>query len=225
MSEKSKKTAKEAEGRVWKFVFYPESAPENFLEIMEDWHIPLLLSPLHDKDTFKDGSPKKPHFHVLMVFEGNKRYHNLIDYVSQLGVNYVRQADWFRDGDGELEKAASRRGDERYLCHLDSPRKFHYDVNDVLPMSGYEPKYLDDEFDCSGIAAIIKVIENNGIVYFADLACECIKNHSELVLCLMRYQAFFNNYLYSRERMVKKYSNDNGSYVKYVTTRQNWIGD
>lgn len=223
-SKSSENKPKEAEGRVWKFVFYPESAPENFLEIMEDWHVPLVLSPLHDKDVKKNGEVKKPHYHVIMTFEGNKRYHQILEYVNQLGMNYARMADWLDDGD-ELDKAASRRSDERYLCHLDSRKKYRYDVVDVMPMSGYEIKFLDDEFDCSGIAAIIKVIESHGIVYFADLACECVKNHNDLVLCLMRYQAFFNNYLYSRERMVKKYSGDKVSYVKYAKTRVDWIGD
>ena len=42
--------AKEQRSNKWAFLFYRESAPENYLEILEDLHIPFILSPWHDKD-------------------------------------------------------------------------------------------------------------------------------------------------------------------------------
>lgn len=206
-------------------MFYPESAPENWEQIIDDWRVPCLLSPLHDKDTFKSGNVKKPHYHLFFAFDNNQPYERILGFAKQLGVNYAMPGYWEDLEDDELQRAGVRRSEERYLCHLDSRNKWHYPVEEVIPFGGYEIKYLDDEFDCSGISRIISVIESNGIVYFADLACELIKNNNDLVLCLMRYQAFFNNYLYSRERMVKNYSNDKTSYVKYAHTRVSWIGD
>ncbi len=36
------------------FLIYKESAPENYLEILEELHIPFILSPWHDKDINKE---------------------------------------------------------------------------------------------------------------------------------------------------------------------------
>ena len=42
--------AKEQRSNKWAFLFYRESAPENYLEILEGFHIPFILSPWHDRD-------------------------------------------------------------------------------------------------------------------------------------------------------------------------------
>lgn len=36
--------------RSWTFILYPESAPENWREILNDLFIQWVESPLHDKD-------------------------------------------------------------------------------------------------------------------------------------------------------------------------------
>ena len=51
--------------RGWACIVYPESAPENWTETLNEAHIETLISPLHDKDVTAEGSPKKPHYHVL----------------------------------------------------------------------------------------------------------------------------------------------------------------
>ena len=42
--------AKEKRSNKWAFLLYQESAPENYLEILEEMHVPFVLSPWHDKD-------------------------------------------------------------------------------------------------------------------------------------------------------------------------------
>lgn len=37
-------------GRDWTFIVYPESAPENWREILDETHLRWIESPLHDKD-------------------------------------------------------------------------------------------------------------------------------------------------------------------------------
>ena len=60
--------------RNWVFVLYPESAPENWREQLRDMLVPGFISPLHDKDVNADGTPKKPHWHVILTFKGLKSY-------------------------------------------------------------------------------------------------------------------------------------------------------
>lgn len=52
--------AKEQRSNKWAFLFYKESAPGNYLEILESFHIPFILSPWHDRDiNRKTGELKK----------------------------------------------------------------------------------------------------------------------------------------------------------------------
>lgn len=53
-------------------VVYPESAPENWQDILSRHCVPAFISPLHDKDINPTGEPKKPHYHVVLMFEGKK---------------------------------------------------------------------------------------------------------------------------------------------------------
>lgn len=46
--------AKEKRSNKWAFLLYQESAPDNYLDILEDMHIPFVLSPWHDKDINKE---------------------------------------------------------------------------------------------------------------------------------------------------------------------------
>ena len=41
---------KEKRSNKWAFLIYQESAPKNYIEVLEDLHIPFVLSPWHDKD-------------------------------------------------------------------------------------------------------------------------------------------------------------------------------
>lgn len=187
--------------RLWKFVFYPESAPENWRDVIEDWGLPVLVSPLHNLDVKEDGTGelKKEHFHGLMAFDGPTAYSVALGLASQLGCTIVKEC-------------RSRRRDERYFCHLDSPNKAFYDVADLQCFGGYEVRYLEDEYEFDGITAIHDIAEDLGIVNYADLSNEVVTNHRELISCLLRYTSHFSNFCYARTQLVR--AGDNTSYVK-----------
>lgn len=113
--------------RNWCCEVYPESAPSNWLQILSGQHIPALVSPLHEFDHNEIGELKKPHFHILMCFEGKKSYDQFKEYASE-----------FKGVVPPLKKAvvASVRGYARYLCHLDDPDKWQYDVSQIKALSG-----------------------------------------------------------------------------------------
>ena len=69
--EKAKKVDNRA--RNWSLVVYPESAPENWRDILDDYHIPWVESPLHDKDVNPDGEIKKKRIGILVCFSGKKK--------------------------------------------------------------------------------------------------------------------------------------------------------
>lgn len=106
-------------------VIYPESAPENWLEILKDSHLQILISPLHDKDVNPDGEPKKAHYHVVIMYESVRTKENASEFISSFG------------GVG-LEVVKTRRGYARYLTHLDNPEKYQYSKDDVVALGGAE---------------------------------------------------------------------------------------
>ena len=54
--------AKENRSSKWAFLLYQESAPENYLDILDEIHVPFVLCPWHEKDVSKQtGEFKKSH--------------------------------------------------------------------------------------------------------------------------------------------------------------------
>lgn len=149
-----------AEKRTRNFVtvVYPDSAPDNWLNIIADLKIPCFISPLHDKDINPNGEPKKPHWHIMLMFEGVKTVSQVRDIVVTFG------------GVG-LEVVNSLRGYARYLCHLDNPEKYQYSIDSVTMYGGA------DYFNIIGLASdkykavaeMIDYIKENQILHFADL--------------------------------------------------------
>lgn len=104
-------------------VVYPESAPPDWLSVAGELKIPCFISPLHDKDLNPTGEPKKPHYHVMIMFEGVKTKEQVAEIFGLIG------------GVG-VEVVQSVRGYARYLCHLDNPDKAQYSVDGVRCFGG-----------------------------------------------------------------------------------------
>lgn len=184
--------------RMWKFVFYPESAPD-WKETIEDWGVPVLVSPLHNMDiNVETGEVKKPHYHGIAYFDGPTPYSQMVELVEALGVHTAKPVN-------------SRSRDERYLCHLDSKDKYVYNVEDISMFGGAMPKFLCDKQEQSDFAAVHNLIEELGIINYADLANEIVFGEPDLLPLLTRYTVHFNNVCRARADLVK-YA-DNGSYV------------
>ena len=104
-------------------VVYPESAPENWQDILTEQFVPAFISPLHDKDINPGGEVKKAHYHVMIMFDGVKTLEQAKSIFTLIG------------GVG-FEVIQSIRGYARYLCHLDNPEKVQYSVDDVKSFCG-----------------------------------------------------------------------------------------
>ena len=162
-----KKKAKQARadakraGRTRNFatVVYPESAPADWMERLEQCHVPALVSPLHDKDTNPSGEPKKPHYHVMLMFESPTNYENKV-------------APIFAEiGAVGRETVNSARGYARYMCHLDNPEKAQYCPSEVRCMSGanfYAITNLPTD-DLKMLGEIFSYIQQNEIYSLAEL--------------------------------------------------------
>lgn len=110
--------SRDTRARNYACVVYPDSAPTNWQDILSSHCVPAFISPLHDKDFNLTGEPKKPHYHVVLMFEGKKSVNQVTEIFQSFG------------GVG-CEVVKSIRGYSRYLCHLDNPEKAQYDTADV----------------------------------------------------------------------------------------------
>lgn len=157
--------------KVWATILYPESMPADWKERLERTRVPILVSPIHDKDvwTMEDqetnpnhvaGTLKKPHYHVVMQFESLKSPAQVQKVVEPLGVKYV-------------EPVESPRAYARYLAHLDQPNKAQYNQDEILKLNGAvcdlsEPIPSKDEQETMR-REICQVIRDNNITEYFDL--------------------------------------------------------
>lgn len=121
MSEKS--TNGKGRTRNFATVVYPESALENWQDILAEQFVPAFISPLHDKDLNPTGEAKKPHYHVVLMFDGVKTKEQaqfIVDKIGGVGCEVIQ----------------SIRGYARYLCHLDNPEKAQYNQDAVRSLCG-----------------------------------------------------------------------------------------
>ena len=124
MASKNARGETYGKGRTRNFatIVYPDSAPEKWQSILAEQCIPAFISPLH-KDLNPDDSEKKPHYHVMLMFESMKTDEQAKDVFDKI------------NGVG-LTRVQSLRGYARYLTHMDDPSKKQYSAEDVISMCG-----------------------------------------------------------------------------------------
>ena len=153
-----KKTSATTRTRNFATVVYPESAPDNWQEILSEQFVPAFISPLHDNDLNPTGEVKKPHYHVMIMFDSVKTREQAQDIFNLIG------------GVG-CEIVQSLRGYARYLCHLDNPDKA---LNTSYVIVRFE------QFDEITLTFImINNTEHDGIIGFIDVT---------FILCLCQQQ-------------------------------------
>lgn len=160
MEEDSNENKKKDNKRTknWATIVYPESAPKNWIDILEEEHIPALISPLHDKDLDRNGNLKKPHHHVILMFDGLKTEEQAKETFSLIA------------GVG-TEKIKSLKSYSRYLCHLDNTKKAQYDPNDIIELSGGDFEYASKSAQGKyrAIREMIDFCDDNLIDSYAEL--------------------------------------------------------
>lgn len=110
--------------RGWACVVYPESSPAGWLDALADKHVQVLVSPLHDSDVTADGTPKKPHWHVLAMFEAPATEKAAASLFAAAGVT------------APPEMVRSIKAYARYLVHMDDHDKHRYSEADVVELCG-----------------------------------------------------------------------------------------
>lgn len=187
--------SKEQRSNKWAFLFYRESAPENYLEILEEIHVPFVLSPWHDKDVNKKtGEFKKAHKHGAFYFDSLKSY----SQVSELIKDKL-------NGPAHVEPVISPKGMYDYFVHAENPDKSPYDIKDIEIGCGFElDKFLINSNNDDFLSTIIDVIEKKNFTEFNHLVRYAREENPTLLRLIVDKTYFFAKYLDSRRYCTDK---------------------
>ena len=181
--------------RYWAFILYLESAPNDWLQKLIETGIPFCISPYHDKDIDPTGIPKKPHFHIILAYNGPTTYKNVENLTKSLNQTIPKALE-------------SVLGYYRYLTHEDNPEKYQYSKKDIQAFNGFDIGEYDflTKTQIKGIIiAIQQFIIDNSIFEYSDLMDELLHNELwEWHEVASTHTLFFSNYLNSRRYKAKQ---------------------
>lgn len=187
MADKKSSTPKRY--RNFATIVYPESAPADWQSILSSYHVPAFISPLHDKDKLPDGTAKKPHYHVMIMYEGVKTHDQVSDMIKSIG------------GVG-IEVIGSISGYARYLCHLDDDDKYKYDTESVRCIAGADYYHItslaSDRY--KALSDMCQFCKENHITTFASFADYCRENRFDW------FRLLTDNCTYYMDKYIKSMS-------------------
>lgn len=158
---------KNQKGRYWAFVMYPDSMPDNWVEIIRNTGLPMALSPLHNLDLDPTGDEKKAHYHVIVYYDGPTTLNQVYENVCK-PLNATIPI-----------KLESMRGMYRYHIHLDNPDKYQYDDRDREFFNGFDVSSVSalsttEEFKV--LREILQFIRDNRLTEYYDLLNQLTDN-------------------------------------------------
>lgn len=159
-------------------VFYPDSTSydcDSKLELVRAI-FPEWVIAFHDKDVYtpederknpehKAGSFKKPHYHWLVRFDSNhKKTISSVANMLEIPAHDVQlpRLPW--------------RGEVRYLLHLDSKEKYHYDVS-ILEANFDFTKYIQILDETAKVQMILNFIFESKCTSVIGLTQWCVSNN------------------------------------------------
>ena len=163
----SEKTRGHDRTRLWTAIVYPDSAPENWRDILDDFHLEWAESPLHEFDSNPTGELKKAHWHIVLSFDGPKSYEQVLEILSSLHCSVP-------------QKCHSLKGAIRYFAHLDNPEKYQYSVSAIIGHGGFDVSTAlqpSSSERYSLIRDMCEYIQENDITEFADFVFYAMREH------------------------------------------------
>lgn len=186
---------KKVKKRHWAFVAYPESLPVDWINQLKQTGLKAAVSPLHDRDVYEDGEkkgiPKKPHYHVIISYEGPTTFSNVEQMTKRFNATIPIPLDQVR-------------GMYRYLTHEDNPEKVQYSKAAIQTLNGFDIRdfvEMTKSEVTKYIREVQKFVMDNGITEYADLMETLLEGGEAMadwfdVAC--SHTLFFSAYLRSR---------------------------
>lgn len=139
----------------------------------------------------KAGDPKKPHWHVMVMFDGKKSGKQMKPIFESFG------------GVG-VEGINDKKSYARYLCHLDEGgQKSLYNTDDVEAFGGadYATEAQSKIDRIATLTDVFRYIKNSGIKFFDDLIDEYIEcGMTDYLEITLKYSYVISSYLRSKSQ-------------------------
>ena len=186
--------------RNWTFLIYPDSAPTNWFELLQETGLPFAISPLHDKDLNPTGEQKKPHYHAVICFPGPTTYNKVNTDICQMLNSPIPK------------RVLSIVGIYRYFTHKDNPEKYQYDEQDIRSSNGFDIGEYN-ALTSNQVLLIMKEIQylivSKKIYEYADLMDLLLKEDtSDFYQIASSHTLFFDRYLSSRRNKKKDFEQE-----------------
>ena len=193
-----KKVDETVRTRNWCGIIYPDSAPENWREILEENIIVgTFVSPLHHGWSGSElDEDKKDHYHIIMMFSGVKKHAQVKEIFDVIGVVMIQPID-------DMRKMC------RYLIHLDHPNKEQFKGDYESLISCYCEtfdtwlNYIEmpaEKLDVIG--EMLDFIDSNSIISFYEL---------------LRYAQYNNKYWF------KSLTSNSAYVISQAIKSKNWL--
>lgn len=166
--------------RYWCFIAYPDSLTAGWEQILEETLLPCYISPLHLYDRFPDGTSKKPHYHIIVCFEGPTTYKNVLDNIcAPLNASIPKQV-------------LTLKGAYDYLTHKNAPNKYQYAPEDIVYLNGATEQIIDKEKATGDAFYFIETfIVDNNIKSFRQLSLAIHSLNNSLLSSVVRGNAYY----------------------------------
>lgn len=169
------------------FLVYPDSAPEDWKQILKDSHGSFAISPLHEP-----GDGEKPHYHVIYKHGSPVTIEALASCIPAAV-----------PANGLVEPVTAPRNYQRYLIHLDDPDKQQFSGSECIEVLNGFPLDLTRDYSKAELLAfrhkIQALIREFDIFEYADLL-DYLADAGEVDLhdYAFNHTIAFNTYLSSR---------------------------
>ena len=183
----------------WAFLLYKESAPENYLDILEEMQVPYILSPWHDKDVDKKtGELLKAHKHGALFFDSLKSYTQVSELLTE-NLNTPKRVQIVLSPKGMLD----------YFTHAQNPDKTPYNAEDIESGAGFDlDQFLVEQQSGRFINEVIDLINDYNFTEFQDLVIYARHNDPRLLTLIMNRTYFFTKFIESKRYRESRHIKD-----------------
>ena len=183
----------------WAFLLYKESAPENYIDILEEMQVPYILSPWHDQDVDKKtGELLKAHKHGALFFDSLKSYTQVSELLAE-NLNTPKKVQIVLSPKGMLD----------YFTHAQNPDKTPYNAEDIESGAGFDlNQFLVEQQSGRFINEVIDLINDYNFTEFQDLVIYARHNDPRLLTLIMNRTYFFTKFIESKRYRASRHIKD-----------------
>lgn len=190
--------------RNWCAVVYPDSAPSDWKQLLDNLNVKWACSPLHDKDVDDDGQLKKAHWHIVICYSGNKSFDQVCEDLAEIKCPIPQIC---RDV----------RSSVRYFIHKDHPHKYQYSQSDIEAYGGFD---VGDVFQLSKsektqvLIDISNFVREWDIKEYWDLLFYAIDENADWVSVIQDNSMYFERLLKSNRHRPRISGIDNDGVMQ-----------